>query len=92
MPLHNQAPTTCWIPGEIITDPYTLTLPSDAPLGTYTLYTGMYFWKTGERLPVEGPNVTPDGLYPPDGSYPPDGLYPPDNRIKLTTFQIEGDE
>ncbi len=72
MPIRNQAPTTCWIPGEIITDPYTLVLPSDAPAGRYTLYTGMYVWETGERLPAQGPNVTPD------------------NRVKLTTFQIEG--
>jgi hypothetical protein len=60
MPMHNEAPTTCWIPGEIITDPYTLTLPTDAPAGTYTLYTGMYFWETGERLPADGSNVTSD--------------------------------
>jgi uncharacterized membrane protein YidH (DUF202 family) len=60
MPQHNQAPTTCWIPGEIVTDPYTLTLPSNAPAGRYTLYTGMYFWETGERQPAQGPNVTPD--------------------------------
>lgn len=46
-------PTTCWVRGEIITDPYTLTLPPDAPPGDYTLAVGLYLEATMERLPVD---------------------------------------
>ena len=59
--LHTQAdgvpvswalPTTCWVRGEVIADPYVLTLPLDAPPGDYTLAVGFYLEATGERLPV----------------------------------------
>ncbi len=59
-PQQGQAPTTCWRPHEIITDTYTLTLPTDAPSGRYTLLTGLYIWNTGERLPTQGAHATPD--------------------------------
>ena len=64
-PLANTAPTTTWLPGEILTDPYTLQLPSGLPPGEYRLITGMYNAATGERLSastggdfVELPGVT----------------------------------
>jgi len=57
MPRHNQWPTTCWQPGEIIPDPYTMTLPPDLPTGTYRLEVGLYWLETGERLPI----MLPDG-------------------------------
>ncbi len=53
-PLNGDWPTTCWAPGEVVADPYTLTLPADAPPGDYTLAVGLYLEKTWERLPVDG--------------------------------------
>jgi hypothetical protein len=53
-PLAGTAPTTTWLPGEIIADPYTLTLPVNVSPGTYSLITGIYNAATGQRLPVAG--------------------------------------
>ncbi|NIN70141.1 MAG: hypothetical protein GTO63_36775 [Anaerolineae bacterium] len=33
-------------------DEYVLHLPPDTPPGEYTIKTGIYYWETGERLPV----------------------------------------
>ena len=52
-----QLPLDQWIP-----DSRTLTVPIDAPAGTYTLVVTIYDWQTGERLPVEGGDS--DNLYP----------------------------
>ncbi|RME75270.1 MAG: hypothetical protein D6784_08250, partial [Chloroflexi bacterium] len=52
-PQNGAAPTTTWLSGEILTDPYTLTLPPDLPPGDYRLITGMYHPATGQRLPVD---------------------------------------
>ncbi|MBF8284077.1 MAG: conserved rane protein of unknown function [Anaerolineales bacterium] len=41
-------PTSLWVLGEYVSDPYTFTL---AP-GTYTLDIGLYLPETGDRLPV----------------------------------------
>jgi len=54
VPLDWSLPTTCWVCGEAIADPYTLTLPPDAPPGDYTLAVGFYCPDTGKRLPVDG--------------------------------------
>ncbi|MCB0198028.1 MAG: hypothetical protein KDJ65_39160, partial [Anaerolineae bacterium] len=35
-------PTTSWVPGEIITDPITFTIPDDRPPGEYLLEVGLY--------------------------------------------------
>jgi hypothetical protein len=51
-PLAGAAPTTTWLPGEILTDPYTLTLPPELPPGDYRLITGLYNAANGERLSV----------------------------------------
>jgi hypothetical protein len=57
-------PTQEWMPGDIIVDPYWITIPSDTQPGEYTMIVGMYDPATGERLPVtEG-----------EGSYPKDHL------------------
>jgi len=53
-------PTTGWLPGEYVEDVHHLTIPPDAPTGSYDLMTGMYVPRTapgsgGERL------TTPDG-------------------------------
>jgi hypothetical protein len=53
-PLAGAAPTTTWLPGEILTDPYTLSLPADLPTGDYHLITGLYNAATAERLPIAG--------------------------------------
>ncbi|HOU14715.1 MAG TPA: hypothetical protein PKZ84_16540 [Anaerolineae bacterium] len=60
MPQSGNAPTTCWIPGEIIADDYALAVPADAAPGAYTLTTGLYLWETGDRLPTRGTGATPD--------------------------------
>jgi hypothetical protein len=53
-------PTTGWLPGEYVEDVHHLTIPPDAPTGSYDLMTGMYVPRAapgsgGERL------TTPDG-------------------------------
>jgi hypothetical protein len=53
-PLAGAAPTTTWLPGEILTDAYSLTLPADLPPGNYHLITGLYNAVTAERLPITG--------------------------------------
>ena len=45
-------PTSIWMPGEIIMDSRTLTLPPDAPPGDYHLEVGMYEWPSLTRLPM----------------------------------------
>lgn len=49
-PLGGAAPTTTWLPGEILTDPYTLNLPPGLPPDDYRLITGLYNPVTGRRL------------------------------------------
>lgn len=46
-------PTTGWLPGEYITDAYTISVPSTAPSGDYHLEIGLYDPHTGQRLPVQ---------------------------------------
>lgn len=50
-PMGNYAPTHLWDPGERFLDTHTLTLPADAPGGTYEVRVGMYTLNGG-RLPV----------------------------------------
>jgi hypothetical protein len=52
MPANNSLPTTCWQPGEIITDTHHITLKPEIPPGTYTLLAGLYHPDTGVRLMV----------------------------------------
>jgi len=47
-------PTTRWLPGELVPDTHTLTLPPDLPPGKYSLWAGMYDYKSGKRLPAVG--------------------------------------
>jgi hypothetical protein len=59
----NSLPTTCWRPGEFVTDPYDIPLDSDTPPGDYILEVGMYYLPTGERLSVvASPGHPPDRL------------------------------
>jgi len=55
------APTSTWLPGEVVADVHVLSLPSDLPGGSASLVVGMYRFATGERLPV-----VVDGLLQPD--------------------------
>jgi len=50
VPAEGTRPTTGWLPTEIITDPHLLSIPSEAPTGTYRLITGFYNPLTGERI------------------------------------------
>jgi hypothetical protein len=54
-PQAGAAPTTTWLPGEILTDAYTLSLSGDLSPGDYRLIAGMYNAASGERLPVSTP-------------------------------------
>jgi hypothetical protein len=53
---HGARPTYSWGKEEIIVDPHTLMLPPGLPEGGYTLVTGLYDWRTGERLPATAPD------------------------------------
>jgi hypothetical protein len=50
-PQAGAAPTTTWLPGEILIDSYTLPVPELAA-GHYQLIAGLYNAATGERLPL----------------------------------------
>ncbi len=50
VPATDQRPTPGWLPGEIISDTHTLTLPADLPADTYRLITGLYNPVTSQRL------------------------------------------
>jgi 4-amino-4-deoxy-L-arabinose transferase-like glycosyltransferase len=51
-PCGGDFPTVDWMAGDIIVDPYSIVVPSDIPLGDYTLVVGMYDPATGVRLPI----------------------------------------
>ena len=63
-PAAGQRPTTGWLPGEIITDGYRLTLPAEPP-PPYRLITGLYDPRTGQRLPLldSTGQPFPDAIY-----------------------------
>jgi hypothetical protein len=52
IPVCDGRETWRWDPGELITDPYVITVNPDAPDGLYPLYTGLYIEESGERLSV----------------------------------------
>ncbi len=51
-PVQGQWPSTCWLPGEEITDPLAVQLPEDIPPGAYQLLIGLYDATNGRRLPT----------------------------------------
>jgi hypothetical protein len=51
-PQQGRAPTTRWIPGQVIADPYRIPVSPDAPPGPLELRVGMYELRTMTRLPV----------------------------------------
>jgi len=52
VPGQGTLPTTSWMEGEVIVDPYELHLSPDALPGTYVIIAGLYDAITGDRLPV----------------------------------------
>ncbi len=49
-PLRGGYPTSRWVPGEVVRDPYHLMVKPETPAGVYHLEVGMYVLDTGERL------------------------------------------
>jgi hypothetical protein len=52
LPGQGSLPTTSWVEGEVIVDPYEIPLSTDAPPGDYTIIAGLYDATTGDRLPA----------------------------------------
>jgi hypothetical protein len=57
-PREGYYPTSFWMPGEVVSDTFTLQVPATATPGRYWLMTGMYTWPDLVRLPV----IDSDGL------------------------------
>jgi len=60
MPVSDQLPTSCWAPGEYVSDPYIIPLAADAR-GPFTVVVGLYRADTGARLPrsdAQGDSLT----------------------------------
>ena len=53
-PRQGVEPATSWVVGQVMTDTYTLELPSPRPEGVIRYYYGYYDWRDGTRLPVDG--------------------------------------
>ena len=65
IPHDGQWPTTGWMQNEIVPDEHILSIPADAPPGSYRLITGMYQLETGKRLTAAAGNDTPLGDFVP---------------------------
>jgi hypothetical protein len=51
-PCRKGYPTSAWSEHETIIDHFALTVPENAPAGTYQIVVGFYEWQTMQRLPV----------------------------------------
>ncbi|MBI5566746.1 MAG: DUF2723 domain-containing protein [Chloroflexi bacterium] len=51
-PIQGTLPTSSWSAGQVVADPYAVTLPPDAPRGTYQVEVGWYLLATLRRLSV----------------------------------------
>ena len=51
-PVQGTLPTTAWVAGQTVNDPYAVTLQPDAPSGRYQVTVGWYLLATLRRLPV----------------------------------------
>jgi hypothetical protein len=60
-PVKGTYPTALWLPGEIIIDPYALSIPADLQPGDYAIQVGFYVAENGLRLsdPVRLDTVVP---------------------------------
>jgi 4-amino-4-deoxy-L-arabinose transferase-like glycosyltransferase len=66
IPGGGQFPTTGWVPGEFLTDPYNLRIPADTPPGqaAYHLEIGLYDANDFSRLPViEAGEIAGDHIF-----------------------------
>jgi len=54
-PVRGTYPTTLWVPGEIVVDPYQIPVAADTAPGKYTIEVGLYDPRTMQRLPVYDP-------------------------------------
>jgi hypothetical protein len=54
-------PTTRWMPGELVPDSHTLTLPQDLPPGRYHIWADMYEYPSVTNLDVLSADVPSDG-------------------------------
>jgi hypothetical protein len=61
-PVGGLAPTYRWQAGDLVSDPYTISLPPDLPPGAYQIRTGLYASDTLLRLPAVGENVQDDSI------------------------------
>ncbi len=52
MPVGGTAPTSGWLPGEVIEDHYEVPVAKDAPPWKYDIFVGMYDSLTASRLPL----------------------------------------
>lgn len=52
VPAQGTAPTSGWLPGEVVEDHYDVPLAKDAPPWKYDIFVGMYDPLTGQRLPA----------------------------------------
>jgi hypothetical protein len=52
VPAQGEAPTSGWLPGEVVEDHYQVPLAKDAPPWKYDIFVGMYDPLTGQRLPA----------------------------------------
>lgn len=57
MPASGQYPSGRWIPGEVVVDEYTISIPDQADPGRYALEVGLYIAETGQRLRVTLPGT-----------------------------------
>jgi hypothetical protein len=53
-PQNGLSPTSVWMAGEFVSDPYDIVLPADIPPGEYRIEVGMYLLETLERLEILG--------------------------------------
>jgi hypothetical protein len=56
-PVAANRPTTGWLPGEVVHDPYILAIPAGADPGDYCVRLGLYDPATGRRLPVSSADL-----------------------------------
>jgi hypothetical protein len=52
VPAEGTYPTTEWVEGEVVEDPFGIAVANDAPPGRYQLELGLYDAATGHRLPL----------------------------------------
>ncbi len=58
-PRDGRYPTSFWVPGEVVSDTFTLLVPATTTPGRCRLVSGMYTWPDLARLPVVGPDGQP---------------------------------